>query len=303
MIKNKVIVILGPTASGKTKLAVELAKKLNGEIISADSRQVYRGMDIGTGKDLDEYGGIRYHLIDVVDPNDQFSLADYQKLAYQAIEDALKRGKLPIVCGGTGLYISAVVEGYVLPETCNTKHVTQNIRKKLDEMSLDKLLVELEKIDPETFAIIDQKNRRRVQRALEIFYQTGVTKSAQISKQKPPYDFLQIGINLPKKTLYQKIDTRLIERLKKEGMIDEIKNLHENGVSWQRLDDFGLEYRYVSRYLQAQLDYQEMVKQLKQAIRQYTKRQMTWFRRDKNIIWVDQKLTDIDHQIKNFILN
>ena len=216
---KKVLVILGPTASGKTKLAIELAKKFNGEIISADSRQVYRGMDIGTGKDLAEYGDIKFHLIDVADPTDQFSVANYQQLAYQAIDEILSREKLPIVCGGTGLYISAIVEGYVLPEKQNTQEETRDIREKLDKMSLEEFLVELEKIDPETFAVIDQKNCRRVQRALEIFYQTGVTKSAQISKQKPPYDFLQIGINLPKETLYTKIDKRLIERLEKEGII------------------------------------------------------------------------------------
>ena len=164
--KKNVLVILGTTSSGKTKLAVKLAKKFNGEIISADSRQVYKGMDVGSGKDLLEYGKVPYHLIDVVLPKKEFSVADWQKLAIKAIEDIFSRGKLPIVCGGTGLYVSALVEGYQFP---NSLTDLKKIRQKYDKKTLSQLLIELKKIDPATYKIIDKKNRRRVQRAIEIY--------------------------------------------------------------------------------------------------------------------------------------
>lgn len=296
MNKNKVIVILGPTSAGKTKLAVSLAKKFDGEIISADSRQVYRGMDVGTGKDLAEYvikseirnpksetARIPYHLIDIIDPKKQFTVAEFQRLAYKAIDEILARGKTPIVCGGTGLYISALVEGYVLQAT---SYKLQAIRNRLNRLTLKQLLAQLNKIDPRTYKVIDKNNRRRVQRALEIYYQTGKTKSEQLKKQKPPYGFLLLGITLPREILNRRIEERLKHRLEKEGMIEEIKRLHRQGVSWQRLDDFGLEYRFISRYLRGQMSYDQMFLELKKAISNFAKRQMTWFRRNKDIKWL-----------------
>jgi len=281
----KVVVVLGTTSAGKTKLAVKLAKKFNGEIVSADSRQVYRGMDIGTGKDLADYGKVPYHLIDVADPKSQFTVAQWQKQAYEAINNILKRGKLPIVCGGTGLYISALVEGYSLANVpCSKFHVPRN---KLSKLTLKQLLNKLKRIDPVTYQVIDKKNRRRVQRALEIYYETGIPKSEQLKNQKPPYEFLPLGINFPKPVLHKRIDQRLKHRIKEEGMISEIKRLHRQGVSWQRLEDFGLEYRFVSRYLKKEISQEEMTAQLSRAIKDFAKRQMTWFRRYKNIIWLN----------------
>ena len=293
----KVIIILGTTSSGKTKLAVKLAKKFNGEIISADSRQVYRGMDIGTGKDLAEYGKVSCHLIDVISPKDQFTVADWQKMAYEKIQDILKRGKLPIVCGGTGLYISALVEGYNLSEI---RYQKSDIRNKLNKLSLKQLLVRLKKIDPKTYQVIDKKNRRRVQRALEIYCETGQPKSAQLSKNLPPYEFLQIGVTFPKAILKKRIKQRLKHRLEKEGMINEIKRLNRQGVSWSRLEEFGLEYRFISRYLQGKISYQEMVEQLNRAINDFAKRQMTWFKKDKRIRWV-KDLNEVKNQVNKFI--
>ena len=286
MKKNKVIVILGPTASGKTKLAVELAKRFNGEIISADSRQVYVGMDIGTGKDLQEYGKIACHMIDVVSPKADFSVGQWQKLAYKAIDDILARDKTPIVCGGTGLYISALVEGYQLPETNISTKKFLELRKKLDKLSLPRLLAKLKRIDLETYNIIDKNNKRRVQRALEIYYQTGKKKSVQQIKIKPPYKFLILGLIWPKEILRQRIAERLVERLEKEGMLEEVKKLHKQGVSWRRLEAFGLEYRWLSWYLQKKISYSEMFVGLSQAINNFAKRQLTWFKRDKKIIWL-----------------
>ena len=289
----KVVVVLGTTASGKTKLAVKLAKKFNGEIISADSRQVYKGMDVGTGKDLGEYDKVPYHLIDVADPKSQFTVAQWQKQALEAIDDILKRGKLPIVCGGTGLYISALVEGYNLEEIRNQRSRLRpsdfggqaEIRNKLHKLSLKQLLARLKKIDPETYEVIDKKNRRRVQRALEIYYETGVPKSKQQKKQKPPYDFLQIGATFSKDVLHKRIEKRLKHRIFNEGMVEEVKRLKKSGVSWKRLDEFGLEYRWVAKYLQGKINKEELLEELSRAIKNFAKRQITWFKRDKRVVW------------------
>jgi tRNA dimethylallyltransferase len=311
-ISKKLIVVLGPTATGKTKLAVFLASKFNGEIISADSRQVFRGMDIGTGKDLADYVvnqgrkkvTIPHYLIDVVSPQTEFNVAKYQRLAYQAIEDILSRGKLPILVGGTGLYLDAVIYGYDFVSQPTKKELIE-VRKKLDKLNLKQLLKKLEKIDPETFKVIDRDNRRRVQRALEIYYQTGQRKSELNSKKKPDYESLILGIKFPLEEIYQKISRRLRERIA-EGMIKEVKKLHDRGVSWQRLDDFGLEYRYVSRYLRGIITKEEMLEQLEREIRRFSKRQLTWFKRNKEIIWpagnsLKEKIAQAEKKVKKFI--
>jgi len=295
----RILAILGTTASGKTKLAVKLAKQFNGEIISADSRQVYQGMDVGTGKDLGEYSlnpksyklkanssHIMYHLIDVENPKGQYTAAQWQTAALERIKEILRRGRVPVICGGSGLYISALVEGFSFTKT--RKHENTKTRANLSKLSLKQLLALLKKIDPETFAVIDKNNRRRVERALEIYYQTGKPKSQQETKQKPPYDFLLLGLTFPREVLRERIAKRLKDRLEKEGMIEEIRKLHRRGVSWKRLEEFGLEYRFVARYLQGKLSYEELYGQLNSAIADFAKRQMTWFKRDKNIIWLDK---------------
>lgn len=311
------IVILGQTASGKTSLGVFLAKKFNGEIISADSRQVYKGMDIGTGKDLKEYKKycpihgpkktkiktkqkicqcIPYHLIDVVSPKQNFSVAWYQKLAFQAIENILKKGKIPFLVGGTGLYLQAVTEGLVFPKAPASK----KIRQKLAKMSLPELLEQLKKLDPQTFQIIDQKNRRRIERALEIILLTKKPLSSQRKKNPPPYQILKIGLKIPKEKLHQKIKKRLKERLEKEGLIEEVKRLHKQGISWKRLEDFGLEYRYLNYFLQNKMSYEQMFEALYQAIKDFAKRQMVWFKRDKEIHWLNNK-KEAEKLVKNFL--
>ncbi len=298
---KKLIVILGPTATGKTKLAVKLASKHNGEIISADSRQVYRGMDIGTGKDLKDYKGkktIEHHLIDIISPRTNFNVAKYQRLAYSAIADVLSRGKQPLLVGGTGLYIDAVVKGYVFDNNRKAKKNNQEVRKKLDKLSLSQLLGRLKRIDPKTYKIIDKKNRRRVQRALEIYYSTGRPKSAQPVSIPPDHQVLTLGVKFPLEKIYQKIDSRLEARIK-EGMIAEIRRLRRQGVSWKRLDEFGLEYRYVSRYLRGLLTYNQMISELKNAIHHFAKRQLTWFKSNKDIIWV-KNYSAADQKIKKF---
>jgi len=312
---NKVIVILGSTSSGKTRVGIKLAKKFCGEIVSADSRQVYKGMDVGTGKDLDEYvikskvkksnnknqiTNIKYYLIDVVSPKTDFNVAKYQELAYRAINDILKRGKTPIIVGGTGLYINAVTEGYKFPIS-NFQFSIIKIRKKLSRLSLGELLKRLKKVDRATYKIIDKQNRRRVQRALEIYYTTGEKKSESSVANKPPYKFLKIGLKVDREVLENRIKERLIRRLEKEGMIGEVKKLKKGGLSWKRLNDFGLEYRYVSRYLKGEMSYGEMVERLNIEIRKFSKRQMTWFKRDKKIKWFSD-YQKIEKTVKKFLL-
>lgn len=289
MKKNKkIVVILGTTASGKTGLGVKLARKFDGEIVSADSRQVYRGMDVGTGKDLEEYRieipkssisnqrrfvKIPYHLIDVVSPNTEYNLAKYKKQAEKAIDDILKRGRLPIVVGGTGLYLEALVEGYDLAQA----RPDRGFRERFEKASLEKLLQKIQKLDPAFAGKInesDRKNRRRLIRYLEI-----LERGERSGEARKRYESLLIGLTRPKEELEKRIYKRLIDRLEREDMVGEVKRLHKEGVSWKRLESFGLEYRFVSLYLKGELTYEEMVEKLFIAIRQFAKRQMTWFRR------------------------
>lgn len=300
---NKAVVILGPTASGKTKLGVDLAYRLNGEIINADSRQVYKKMDVGTGKDLDEYRikevgkngkekvlDIPYHLIDVVHPNTSFNLSKYQKLAYKKIKEVLNQDKLPIMVGGTGLYLQAVVEGFDLGGAAPDVED----RKKLENMDVNQLWEELLQINS-VFANklnnSDRNNKRRLTRYIEI---CRAGKGGAPKKRGGSYELLLLGVTFPREELDQRIYKRLVERIEKEGMIEEVRNLHKKEeVSWKRLKQFGLEYRYVVKYLQGELEYEEMIEKLYIATRQFARRQMTWFRqwqkRGAKIHWVDNK--------------
>ena len=277
--KPKILVILGTTASGKTSLGIRLAAKFNGEIISADSRQVYRGLDIGTGKDLAEYQAegkkIPYHLIDVVDPQTEFNLAKYQTSANRAIVKILKKGKLPIIVGGSGLYLQALVDNYQLGQT----NSGSPLRTKLGKMSTLELFGELQKLRPDFAARLnnsDKNNPRRLTRYLEIIKSGNLDK---IGRQERAYDFLLLGLTWPDKILQERISFRLLERLEKQGMVAEVQRLHDSGLSWERLQSFGLEYKFISQHLLGELSYAEMIKKLETAIYRFAKRQKTWFRR------------------------
>ncbi len=278
---KKIIVILGPTASGKSDLAVEIAKKVKGEIISADSRQVYKKLDIGSGKiTRKEMKGVPHHLLDVASPFSRkvFTVADFKKLAEKKIEEILARGNVPIICGGTGFYIQSVVDGIVLPEVPPNK----SLREKLEKQETEKLFKTLKKLDPKRAREIDAKNRPRLIRAIEIA--TALGKVPAVNASKPNYKILQIGIKTDAKKLQQKIHDRLLARIKK-GMLNEARKLHTAGMSWKKMNAFGLEYRYLALHLQEKISRAEMIQTLEKEILKYAKRQMTWFKRDKRINW------------------
>ena len=275
----KFIVILGPTASGKSDLAVELAEKFNGEIISADSRQLYKGMDIGTGKiTKKEMRGIPHHLLDVVSPKTKFDVARYQKMAHKKITDILKRDKLPIVCGGTGLYIKAIVENPRYPDV----PPDWKLRKKLEKLSAEKLFSMLKKLDWARAKTIDSKNPRRLIRAIEIAKQINRVPP---KKDYPKYDALLIGIKKSPDELKKAIATRLHKRIR-QGMIAEVRKLRKQGISWKRLEELGLEYKYIALYLQNKMNEKTMLETLETKINQYAKRQMTWFKKTPNVNWI-----------------
>lgn len=277
----KLIVILGPTASGKSALAIKLARLFNGEIISADSRQVYKGLDIGSGKiTKKEMQGIPHHLLDVANPKRRFTVAQYQKLALKAVLRIQKQGKLAFLVGGTGFYIQSIVDGIIIPEVPpNLK-----LRAQLEKKSTQQLFEMLKKLDPARAATIDAKNPRRLVRAIEINLGTGKPVPKLSREALAKWDVLQIGI----KKSPEELKKLIAERLKKRttGMIAEVKKLHADGLSFKRLEELGLEYRFVAQYIQNKLTRQEMVEKIQKESEQFTKRQMTWFKRDKKIHWV-----------------
>ncbi|MCX6904056.1 MAG: tRNA (adenosine(37)-N6)-dimethylallyltransferase MiaA [Verrucomicrobia bacterium] len=279
---QKLVVILGTNASGKSDLGVRLAHHLGGEVVSADSRQVYRGLDLGTGKiPPAQAGTVKHHLLDVADLSEYFTLAHYQRAAYSAIDSIAGAGKLPLLVGGTGLYISAIVEGYQLVD------VPPNplLRTELESLPLAQLVERLEKSDPDAASRIDQSNPRRLIRAIEIA-SAGLTHSTA-HQSSPRYDCLQLGLSWPLEILEARIEKRLRERLA-NGMVNEVAGLRARGVSDLRLDKLGLEYRYITRYLRGELGTLDDLRlQLGTAIRQFAKAQLTWFKRDTRIIWLD----------------
>ncbi len=279
---RKLVVLLGTNASGKSDLGIRLARHFGGEIVSADSRQVYRGLDLGSGKiTAAQAATVRHHLIDVAEVSEYYSLARYQRAAYDAIESISGAGKLPFLVGGTGLYISAVVDGYQLVDV----PPNEPLRAELESLPLPQLVERLEQADPDAAHRIDKSNPRRLIRAIEIAV-AGHTHSAA-HRNSPRYHCLQFGLTWPRDILAERIDQRLRERMA-AGMIEEVANLRAHGVSDVRLDKLGLEYRYIARYLRGELrTLNDLRTQLGIAIRQFAKEQLTWFKRDARIIWLD----------------
>ena len=272
MKKPKIIIVCGPTATGKTSHAIKLAKEIDGEIISADSRQVYTGINLMSGKATKkEMDGIPHHLLDVINPKKQFSVADFQKLGKKAIDDILLRGKTPIICGGTGLYIDALVHDTILPEV----RPNLELRKKLNLKSSEDLFKILSKLDPERAKTIDAKNPVRLIRAIEIAKELGVVPQI---KKTSPYKTEWIYLDFPDDVLKERIHIRLLERIK-DGMLREAKKLHDNGVSYKKMDSLGLECRTCAKYLQKKISKSELIDELNNDIWHYVKRQRTWFKK------------------------
>ncbi len=283
--KPKVLVIVGPTASGKTSLGIQLAREFDGEIISADSRQIYRGLDIGTAKPTKaERKLIPHHLIDIKNPNQPYTVAQYKKACIKAVRDVIARKKLPIIVGGTGLYVKAVVDNLTIPKVKADPLLRKELEKELQNRGLSFLYNELVKLDPEATYIVDSKNPRRVIRALEIALSTKKPFSQTRRQGKSMFNFLQIGIHRPKEKLKDRIDKRM-DMMVKRGLIQEIKNLIKKYPP--RLIAFeAIGYREVIDYLQGKISLEEAVKLMKQNTWQFARRQMTWFRKDRRIHWL-----------------
>lgn len=297
--KIKIVVILGQTAAGKSDLAIKLAKKFCGEIISADSRQVYKGLDIGSGKITKrEMGGVQHYLLDIANPKRQFSVAMYKKLAEKKIFEIHKKSMVPIIAGGTGFYIQAIVDNLILPEV----KPDYKLRKKLEKKSAKELFFMLKKLDNARARKIEKDNPRRLIRAIEIAKTLGRTPKL---KTNPKYDALQIGLKLSDKKLRERIHKRLLARMR-NGMVREIELLRNppagRGLSWKRLETLGLEYRFLARYLQKKIDRKEMLSKLETEIWRFAKRQMRWFKRDGRIKWFKpNEIRKIEKEIKNFL--
>ena len=285
--KPKVVVIVGPTASGKTAVSIELAKKINGEIISADSMQIYKYMDIGTAKPtLDEMQGIKHYMLDVVMPDETFNVAKYKSMAESAIEEILKKCKVPIIVGGTGLYINTLVDGIEFADVPGDEEYRNELIEKGYREGAMSIYKELEKVDSESAKKIDPNNIRRVARALEIYKVTGKTKTQLDieSRKEVKYDYRLFGMEWDRETLYNRIDLR-VDKMIEAGLIDEVRNVTEKfKISNTAVQ--GLGYKEVIEFLNGNISYEEMIEKLKLETRHYAKRQLTWFRRDKRIKWI-----------------
>ena len=294
--KPKIIVVLGQTSTGKSDIAVEIAKKYNGEVISADSRQVYRGMDLGSGKiTTEEMSGVPHHLLDVAEPKDIFDVQQYRKLGTESVMDILSRGKVPIICGGTGFYIDSLINQTQFSSVGPNKE----LRSELEKKSLKELQDLLQKKSAKDYKKIDTKNPVRIIRALEILDTLG--KIPKVKKNNP-YNVLYIGLKIEKDLLHKRIHARILKRLEL-GMLDEAHQLLASGVSHQRLQSLGLEYKYMSLNILRKINYDEMIEKLYWDTVHFAKRQKTWFKRNKEILWFDsiKDTQEIFNTVSNFL--
>ncbi|WP_077617904.1 tRNA (adenosine(37)-N6)-dimethylallyltransferase MiaA [Bacillus sinesaloumensis] len=289
--KEKLIVLIGPTAVGKTKLSIELAKKLNAEIISGDSMQIYKGMDIGTAKiTSDEMEGIPHHLIDIKEPHESFSVAEFQEIVRNLITDIHNRGKLPMIVGGTGLYIQSVIFDYQFTDNASNPEYRKTLEKQVSENGIDSLFKKLKEIDPVSAERIHPNNIRRVIRALEIVETTGKTMTEYVEGQKQEliYDVALVGLTMERGKLYERINKR-VDLMVESGLLKEVTNFYSRGLrGCQSIQAIG--YKELYAYLEGTLTLEEAINQLKQNTRRYAKRQLTWFRNKMDVKWFDMSL-------------
>ncbi len=289
MYKPKVIVICGPTASGKTALSIELAKKIDGEIISCDSMQIYKDMNIGTAKvTKEEMQGIRHYMIDFVSPDTRYSVADYKNDAEKAIETIINKGKIPIIVGGTGLYVDSLIYGIEYPEIKFDEEYRKRLEKEADEKGLEFLYNKAKEIDKQAMQKISLNDKKRIIRVLEIYHATGKTKTEQeieSRKKEIKYEYKVFAINMNREKLYERINIR-VDKMIENGLIEEVENLKKKYNHFPTAMQ-GLGYKEVVEYLQNQITRDEMIEKIKQESRRYAKRQLTWFRKNKETIWID----------------
>lgn len=279
---EKLVCIVGTNASGKSSLGIKLAQKYDADIVSADSRQVFKGLDLGSGKvTAEEMKGVRHYMLDVARPNDFFSLAHYQKMAYESIDRILGMGRRPFLVGGTGLYVNAVADGYVLTGSAPDP----DLRREIEQKTIDELIGIISKKAPQLLDKVDLKNKRRLERAAE----KALASDSTIAENSPRYETLLIGVTWPREELYERIRIRLDRRLE-QGMIDEVERLRNEGATDDFLYRLGLEYRYILMYLRGDFpDYDSFYNKLFMEIRHLAKEQMTWFRKRSDIVWIDMK--------------
>ncbi|MFA4835386.1 MAG: tRNA (adenosine(37)-N6)-dimethylallyltransferase MiaA [Dehalococcoidia bacterium] len=285
---NKLVAIVGPTAIGKTELAIKLAQSLNAEIVNADSRQVYRYMDIGTAKPTaEEQSLVPHHLIDIVDPDQDFSLALFQDLAYQAIRDIHQRGKLPLLVGGSGLYVWAVLEGWSIPKVSPNPRIRRELQDRAESEGGEALYRELSTLDPEAAVKIDPKNLRRVIRALEVCRSTGKPFSELGKKNPPDFDNLIIGLTTERSRLYQRIDSR-VDRMIEQGFVGEVKSLLDRGYSLELPSMSSVGYRQMGKFLSGEMSLPDYIQRIKFETHRFARHQYAWFRlKDERIRWFD----------------
>ena len=293
MEKEKVIVICGPTASGKTAMSIELAKKINGEIVSCDSMQIYKEMDIGTAKPTrEEMQGIKHYMIDIISPDIRYSVADYKRDAKIAIREILKKGKTPIVVGGTGLYVDSLIYEIEYQDIKFDEEYRKKLEKQVKEDGLNVLYEKAKKIDPKAILKISPNDQKRILRILEIYHATGMTKTEQEKKSRekePEFDYKVYALNMPREKLYERINLR-VDLMIKQGLIKEVEEIYHKYSEFPTAMQ-GLGYKEVVEYLKGNLTKEEMIEKIKQETRRYAKRQMTWFRKNKQTIWLDTENT------------
>ena len=298
MHKPKVIVICGPTASGKTALSLELAKKINGEIISCDSMQIYKDMNIGTAKVTEEeMQGIKHYMIDFVSPDERYSVADYKNDAEKIIEIIINKGKTPIIVGGTGLYVDSLIYNIEYPKINLDEDYRQKLEKEVEEKGLKYLYDVAKKIDEQAVQKISINDKKRIMRVLEIYHATGKTKTEQeveSRKKEVKYDYKIFAINMDREKLYQRINLR-VDKMIENGLIEEVENLQKQYNHFPTAMQ-GLGYKEVVEYLQNEITKDEMIEKIKQETRRYAKRQLTWFRKNKQTIWIDG-LKNIEYNV------
>ncbi len=299
MQKEKVVVICGPTASGKTALSIELAKKINGEIISSDSMQIYKDMTIGTAKPtVEEMQGIKHYLIDFVSPDERYSVADYKRDAKKAIKEIIKKGKTPIIVGGTGLYVDSLIYEIEYPNIEFDEQYRESLEKQVEEKGLEELYKKAKEIDPQAIEKISKNDKKRILRILEIYHATGQNKTEQEKKSREKeveYDYKVYALNWEREKLYERIDKR-VDIMIEQGLIEEVKEVYNKYEKFPTAMQ-GLGYKEVVQYLENELTKEEMIEKIKQETRRYAKRQLTWFRKNKQTIWLNAQ-DEIQNNIK-----